>query len=173
MFLRNWLARTHTDREDLRLFLENFVQDAAVAGGQRDAAKRRESGSDVCGGDGNVVNSVADSVAHEKKRHALVVVVRRSVHRADFARVAPGSEVPGPVGFRHDDWIAASTREKAGVFGAADRTLSRGTILEFFGAVNCGNSWDGLDRIKNGEHGGRIVFYFGIRYASEVNACVS
>jgi len=77
---------------------EGFCEDAAVAGGESDAAEGGEGWGDVGRRDGLEVLAGLDAETHQQDGDMLVVVVGDAMAGAVGARLSGGSAVQEPVG---------------------------------------------------------------------------
>ncbi len=139
-------------------FGQCFRQHMAVARSQGNATERCQRRRDVGRGRFGVVLAVLDAKAHQHNRHVLVVVIRSSVPCSVRACFSGCRSVHQPIRLRHDEEVAAATREVAVGEGAARGTLGCRTILQLLGAKYCRDSGLCHGRVYYGAHGLGILF---------------
>src|SRR5690242_8729741 len=141
----------------------------AVAGGEGDAAKGGERGSDVGGSDGLKVFAGLDAVAHEKHGHMLVVIVGRAVAGAVGAGFSCRSAVHEPVRFRNDEEFTAAPGEITKGKSAKSRALRGGTVVQFFGAIDGGDAGLRERCPDDGLHSRVVVLQLLVNAGSKIN----
>src|SRR4029077_21067920 len=130
-------------------FSQRFVQDSPIAGSQGNPGERAKRGSDIGGGGGREVFARLNSVTHQQDGHVLVIVVGSAVTGRIAAGFAGGGAIEEPVGFGHDEQVAASAREKTELHGVARLKEAVAATIQVLGAIHGRDSRGGLRSIHD------------------------